>query len=403
MPILRKEIAPIGRFLASTPEGGRVWQDFTKEFVTRLAVTTNSMLNGGLKVPAPFGHKKTALPEVSKDAKTPPPFENAGYWVQFAIEPNDQNKEALFGYVDVPGSDTDPNSPYYKAKNTAKEVSLSYRDSFQDGLGRTWEKGIMHVALVTHPIVPGQEEFKDVPDDSFVVNMSMMDSDEVSHTQLIAQLREAFSSSLELNLPSTSNVGQFLRDLLVAVLQVKKPKDNSLLDVAPIYMSQLGEEMNLTLQQATAIVDSKVVNPSSGKQYTLADFGFQVTPGNVNIQELQMSLAEKDKTIATQKSLLKALSDTVKKNVTDSISKRLEALKTKKLITEDQIKSQYEPKLAFEMSLNADGSIAQHPLEVVLSALEAVQADTTVAHNHRASNPSDTSVNIDQLLKDLQS
>lgn len=400
MPLLRKEIAPIGRFLASTPDGGRVWQDFTKEFVTNLATTTNAMLNGGLRVPAPFGHKKTALPEVSKDAKTPPPFENAGYWVQFAIEPNEQNKEALFGYVDVPGSDTDPNSPYYKAKNTAKEVSLSYRDSFQDGLGRTWEKGIMHVALVTHPIVPGQEEFKDVPDDSFVVNMSMMSSDPIEEAQLLSQLREALSSNLELSLPNTSNVTLFLRDLLVAVLQLKKPKDD--LEIAPIYMSQLGEEMNLTLAQATAIVDSKVVNPASGKQYTLADFGFQVTPGNVNIQELQMSIAEKDKTIATQTSLLKALSDTVKKNVTENISKRLEALKNKKLITEDQIKSQYEPKLAFEMSLTSDGAIAPHPLETVLTALEAVQADTSVAYNPRQSDPSDTTVNVDQLLKELQ-
>jgi hypothetical protein len=402
MPILRKEIVPVGRFLASTPEGGRVWQDFTKEFVTQLVTTTNSMLNGGLKVPAPFGHKKTALPEVLKDAKTPPPFDNAGYWIQFAIEPNEQNKESLYGYVDVPGSDEDPNSPYYKAKNTAKEVSLSYKDSFQDGLGRVWNKGIMHVALVNHPIAPGQEEFKDVPDSSFVVNMSMMDKDDVSETQLLSQLREALSSSLELTLPSTANVSQFLRDLLVAVLQLKKPKDSSLLDIAPIYMSQLGEEMNLTLQQATAIVDSKVTNPASGKPYTLSDFGFQVTPGNVNIQELQMSIAEKDKTIATQSSLLKALSDTVKKNITDNISKRLEALKTKKLISEDQIKSQYEPKLAFEMSLSADGTIAPHPLETVLTALESVQADTTPAYNPRQSDPSDTTVNVDQLLKDLQ-
>jgi hypothetical protein len=406
MPILRKELVPIGKFLASTPEGGRTWQDFTKEFTTKLVNTTNSMINAGLRIPAPFGHKKLALPEVTKNS-TPPPYDNAGYWLSLAIEKNDKNLDALFGYVDVPGSDTEPDTPYYKAKNSAKEVSLSYRDSFQDGLGRIWQNCIMHIALVNHPIVPGQEEFKDVPDNCFVVNMSMAepdDDDSANSSQLINQLRTALTTSLELNLPSTTNLKQFLRDLLVAVLQLPNKQKEPSLDIAPIYMSH-GEEMNLTLQQAEALAKSGTTNPATGKPFTVMDFGFQITAGSVDVKALELSIAEKDKTIATQQTLLKALTDNLKKGVTETVTKRLAALKDKKVISEDQFKAQFEPKIAFEMSLGADGSVAPHPLELTISALEMATGSTggsTQVVNPRDGGNPDAPVDLNTLFKNLQ-
>lgn len=402
MPYLRKEVVPIGRFLASTPEGGRVWQDFTKEFTTELVNTTNSMIGAGLKIPAPFGHKKLALPEISK--VTPQSYDNAGYWVSLAIEPNDKGSESLFAYADIPGSDDKPDTPYYKAKNSAKEVSLSYRDSFQDGLGRTWKNGIMHIALVNHPIVPGQEEFKDVPDGSFVVNMSMMATDTQSDSQLITELRTALTTSLELNLPTTNDIKQFLRDLLVAVLQLPNKSKEPSLDIAPIYMSH-GEEMNLTYQQAEALAKTNTTNPATGKPFTVMDFGFQITASSVDVKALEMAVAEKDKTIATQQSLLKALSDNLKKGITESVTKRLAALKTKKVISEDQFKAQFEPKIAFEMSLGSDGAIAPHPLELTISALEMATAPSggsTEVDNPRSGGAPDSAVNMEDLFKSLQ-
>lgn len=400
MPVLRKEVVPIGKFLASTPEGSRIWQDFNMEFTSEMVNTTNSMIKAGLRIPAPFGHKKLALPEIT--TSTPPPFDNAGYWQSLAIEKNDKGLDALFAYIDLPGSDNETSTPYYKAKNSAKEVSLSYRDSFKDGLGRTWKNGIMHIALVNHPIAPGQEEFKDVPDNSFVVNMSMMDNTQ-NDTILINELRTALTTSLELTLPATTDLKQFLRDLLVVVLNLPVRNNKDSLQIAPIYMSH-GEEMNLTLQQAEVLAKSGAVNPVTSKPFTVMDFGFQITAGSVDVKALEMSLAEKDKKISTQETLLKALANTVKQGVTQSITNRLNTLKSKKVITEDQFKAHYEPKLAFEMSLNTDGTVAPHPLEGTLTALEmatgATGGSTSVDNPRDGGNPNDP-VDMNLLFKTL--
>lgn len=402
MPILRKEVVPIGKFLASTPDGGRVWQDFDMGFTTEMVNTTNSMIGAGLRIPAPFGHKKLALPEIT--TSTPPAYDNAGYWQSLAIEKNNKGLDALFAYIDLPGSDNETNSMYYKAKNSAKEVSLSYRDTFQDGLGRIWKNGIMHIALVNHPIVPGQEEFKDVPDKSFVVNMSMMDNDDKADTQLMNELRAALTTALELNLPSTANVKQFLRDLLVAVLQLPSKQKEPSLDIAPIYMSH-GEEMNLTLQQAETLAKTGAVNPATGKPFTIMDFGFQISAGSVDVKALELAIVEKDKTISAQQSLLKALTDNLKKGVTETVTKRLNVLKERKVISEDAYKAQFEPKIAFEMSLGSDGTVAPHPLELTISALElatGTPGGSTAVDNPRSGGATDGPVDMNTLFKNLQ-
>ena len=156
---------------------GRVARSFDVESITRHAATANNMLQRGLRIPCPFAHHKEAVPV--KSTVEPSPYNNAGYWELFSIRKNDKGKPALFGIIDLPGSDNEPDSPYYKAKNTAKEVSISIKPEYLDGTGTKWEDVIMHVALVNHPVVPDQEPFKDIPDGSLVVNMSLMETEDV--------------------------------------------------------------------------------------------------------------------------------------------------------------------------------------------------------------------------------
>lgn len=379
MPLLKKEILPEDRY-AATSRNGRVVRMFDSAYQDRLVDTANRMLANGLRIPAPFAHAKSAVPQTDIEINqgTPAsPYNNAGYWSFFVKEPNEQNKPTLYGYIDLPGSDTDTNSPYYKAKNTAKEVSMSIQDSYVDGLGRVWKDAIMHVALVNHPVVPNQKEFEDVPDDAFILNMSLIEegqSDPYKETEslsLISQLKTALADK-GIILPGDCSPKTILRDILVAVSQ-RSFTDATSLDVAPVYMSSLGEtDMPLTLDQAKALVATNTVNPATSKPFTMEDLGFKPAPpasGSLDMSALQSQLAEKDQKINALTSVVQMLKNTATSRIKADIQNRLSALKARGV--PESVISNLQPQVEFQMSVLPDGNCAPHPLEITLSTLEA--------------------------------
>jgi len=405
MPLLRKHVLSPGKFRVSTTTGP-VWKEFSLDDLKTYANNTNTMLSSGLKVPAPFGHSKKALP--NKDEPKDSPFNNAGYWELFQVEPTEKGELGLFGYASIPGTDTEPESPYYKAKNTAKEVSVSIKDSFEDGHGQKWNDIFAHVALVNNPVFHGQEEFQDFPENSLTVNMSMAYSDSEPVENELPALRKALLDAFNISLPECKDVKQFVRDLLVAALQ-KKPAQGSAqtFEISPVYMSLEGNDMKLSIDQAKVLVASKVINPATKLAFTLADFGYSETTGDAQLSLLQEELQKKDAIITKQQTLLNILKSASAETIKKNIAQRIQQLVSKGVVTKTHADAQLIPKLDFQMSLDESGTVANHPLEFTLSTLESMIPVKTSQNTQGvpAVNPllddQGASMSIDDIFKEI--
>ena len=380
MPLLTKEILPVRNYKVRKGSQ-REPKDFDVKYLNKIASTTNKMIANGLKIPAPFDHNKDAIPrtdiEINTD-KAASSFNNAGYWNSFWVAPNEKGKPALFGQVDAPGSENDKDSPYYKLKNTCKEVSISLADEYEDGLGRTWTDGLLHVAVVNHAIVPDQSPFKD---NVSIVNMSMADPDDDTEdtepgSKSEGALSELVTALRKLNviLPSDTSPKTFMRDLLVAVSNVPN-RPNQEIEPIPVYMS-IGDpnDMALTQAQAEALVASKAINPTTSQPFTMEDLGFKKAPvvPPTDMSGLTTKVAE----LETENKSLRQLASLLKKQfetkIVDNLKDRLAKLQAAGL-SKEFIDANLMPQLnTYNMSaLAPDGSIPQHPLEITLSALEA--------------------------------
>jgi hypothetical protein len=377
--LLRKEIIPEGIYLVNS-DTGRIKKEFSKEYLQQISDTGNAMIEAGLKIPAPFGHSKKAIPELEIELNqktTPSPYNNAGYWSFFDIVTNPlSGKPTLVGYSDLPGSKEDKESSYYKALNSAKEVSISIKDEFTDGLSRTWKNVPMHVALVNHAVVPGQKDFEEVPDGSSILNLSMVDNEDTVDISMLASIKQVMQEAFGVILPGSSDVNTFLRDLYVAASQCKASRpDGQDLEITPIYMSIGEHDMALTLEQAKTLVAANTTNPGTGKPFTLEDFGFQQKP-QLDLSTLQAEITKKDAMLTKATGIVAALVNHIKQNTKSAITSRINALISKGTITKEFADSTFAPALDFEMATTSTGEFAQHPLEVTLSTLEQVALAT---------------------------
>lgn len=389
MPALRKEILPAGKYLVSSGSS-RALKEFSAKYLNSIAKTANSMIRSGLKIPAPFGHRKDATPESVPDD----PSTNAGYWTRFWVS-DESGTPALWAEAEIPGSEDDPNSPYYKVKHTAKETSLCIREDFQDGKQRRWKNAILHVALVNNPVVPDQKDFQDT-----LINMSMVSlsshkpneseepedpnnetskakdsskeskpsskygiqrskkhkvSDATNLPNLVKKLRDV----VKLYLPDDTTHETLIKDLMIAVGQyeLSPPSGTSGVEPIPVYMSThtKDEDIFMTPEQIQAIVDAKVTNPLTNKPFLPEDF--------------------KTRDSSSESSLIKAFANKIVEQTRRSITDRINNLVSSGRVTQDYANQHLIPKVEFQMSLTGtkdNPSIADHPLETVLIALEGL-------------------------------
>jgi len=375
MPILKKEIISVGTYYPNVG-GQRVKKEFDKQYLLRLAKNANNMMNTGLRIPAPFDHHKDAEPlEVNGAPKSA--FNNAGYSVKYKVANNDKGVPTLVGFFDVPGNKTDTNSAYYKALNTAKEVSLSIRDEYRDGTGTVWKDAIMHCALVNHAVVPGQKEFQEMS----IINMSMLEGSEEPDISLLGQIRSVLAEACNIVIPASNSVNTFLRDLLVAASQIKanRPTDGQELQPVPIYMSINGDnDMALTKDQATTLVATKAVNPTTKAPFTMEDLGFkEVAP--LNMSTLEQENATLKSQLAKAIGMMSAFSTKLANDTKIGIQSRINALIAKGLLTKEYADAHLAPKLEYQMSTLSDGTLAPHQLETTLSTLEALPANNVTS------------------------
>ena len=380
--LVTKKIIPQNTYRVQTNHG-RMSRKFDEDYLDKIAAVSNKMIAAGLRIPAPFDHHKEAKPRTKEQQeeflkisvnKPGSAYHNAGYWKKFWVAPDEQGKSTLYGQLDAAGDISDANSPAYKVTKTNDEVSVSITDSFEDGLGRTWTDGLLHVAIVHHAVVPDQTPFED---GTTVVNMSMAedDTDDNSSGSLVEEIKAALRR-VKINLPGSTTAATFMRDLLVATLQLPESSADDLTPV-PIYMSIGDNDMKLTQAQAEALVATKAVNPATSKPFAMEDLGFTTTPvGTPNTTEmstLKAQLAEKDDKITGMAGILQAFKAKFVADTQASIQQRISSLVRTGVITKEYADANLVPKVEFQMSL-AGGTIADHPLTMVLSTLEALPA-----------------------------
>lgn len=102
-----------------------------------------------LRIPAPWKHDGSSPLDPDDRAAD----NNAGFWEELWQEPDG----SVYGTVDIP-RDEDAS----RVGTTVREVSPYILPEYTDGLNRTYKEGPLHIALVTHPVMPGQTNFEKV-------------------------------------------------------------------------------------------------------------------------------------------------------------------------------------------------------------------------------------------------
>lgn len=305
MPKFEKTILTEGKF--------RQWNEATKKYeivhvtpdrLRKLSDNFQKQQSKGMKIPGPWKHdfNVTALTTgdsgLLEDATV-----NAGFWDSLVAKTLENGKMALVGTIDAPGDPNDPNTPAGKIGTLVKDTSIYTRKDLPITSGvdkeELLEEGIMHIALVTHPIELNQENFKlQNSNDIHLVMSNMVEESEqsepeeesVSDNSSLSQLVTDLKDVCKLYLPTNTTIDNLIENLSIAVNQYKLLNSDSTnqnpdtFEVEPLLMSHLDPA------QVDALITGKVVNPKTGKPYAKEDFSSKPSEAQPDIKtQLVMS------------------------------------------------------------------------------------------------------------------
>ena len=363
MPKFDKMIVSEGRYRIRNPKSGRFENvELTLDDLEQMADTAGKLQSKGYKIPAPWKHDFnihafTKL-ESGDNGLLEDSTKNGGFWDNLRLDVNKETgKTELWGTVEAPGSEDDPNTPAGKIGKTVKETSIYLRRNFDltDDSGESLKNVPMHIALVTHPIEPGQPNFQPASDGELAIAMSdMMPVTEFGDlTTLLAE----FDIFLPANTTHETLVDN-LRISLSQLLLVKKreekedgPSSNRAFNAEPLMMS------NLTPEAIDSIVKSGAKNPATNKPFTAADFETKTDP---KVEELQMSLV----------AVRNTMQDDRRKGYRARVNTLVETGRCDKQFAETNLIPQVE---SYNLELK-DGKVVTSSLDTVLMSLEALPA-----------------------------
>jgi hypothetical protein len=121
--------------------------DVTPQDIQHWAKTLKEMKKSGLQIPCPWGHQDL---DPNKKEYFTSKF-NSGYIEDFICD----DKDNLIAILDIPREEDAS-----RIGKTVREVSPQIEQEWRDGSGKVWKNVITHLALVTHPVVSGQENFE---------------------------------------------------------------------------------------------------------------------------------------------------------------------------------------------------------------------------------------------------
>jgi hypothetical protein len=123
-------------------------------------------LANGNRLPAPFAHfdpdsKKPII--FGKDGTLLRSDLNGGFWDKAEAAADPDLGITLFAELEADGDENNINTAAGKIGKTVRETSIFVVPEFEDGHGNKYTDFPAHIALVTHPIQPGQPNFESIP------------------------------------------------------------------------------------------------------------------------------------------------------------------------------------------------------------------------------------------------
>jgi hypothetical protein len=425
MAKFRKSIVTAGVYEIPSSDGKNRIELLTADRLKHWAETAKRMEQSGFRIPAPWNHDGAALPiQTGQDGTLRTSFENGGFWSDLQVKSNADGVATLYGTLDVPGDPQDHSSPAAKIGTTVRDTSIYVRPQFSDSKGQKWEDALMHIALVTHPVEQGQDNFepsfsqkneagvaismshrlvlsrpenqppqKDVfmairdfqpsgasatipgaPDQ--IEGSGPNEQQEInSFKELLLRLREI----AKIALPEDTTVQNLVERLRVVLLQKEaseeadeeeegsttQPPEGAKEQPAPVVMS-------FNAQQIDAIIAAKVVNPSTGKPFSKDELAKVGEPKPVETNpDVVMSHPKVVELTNACNFFAKRLNDMT----LGEIRSRVQGLVAKGKISKDYVEKKLAPLMeGFQMSYSPDGTRQPHQIEVVLDALEAANS-----------------------------
>ena len=367
MPTFTKQILRPGRYLARTPDGARKEVEFSPDRLTAIADTFAQMQTAGLRVPAPWRHDLGAIP-VNGAAGDSLSYRNAGFWKRTWL---DDKSGILYGELEAPD-----NEDTAKIGTTVTEVSPFILPEWLDGVGNTWRDAMMHVALVTHPIQPGQDNYVKSPDGdaatasqrpaegAFAVALSHLLEGIVMADDAPAQTAPAQSTSTDTQAPPT------VADAIAALQEVG------------LVLSKDTTEENLVERIVTAAraiagkkaADAADADPGQSGQQTAKQQPIPIAMGEddqMNAEELQQQL-EVAKTRTDQ--ALAFAAEQAREGYAVRVRQLIETGRTTPKFVKERLRPMIQ---GLQFALDDEGKPAPNELDTVLEALEAQPARDT--------------------------
>jgi len=371
MARFEKEILPPGYYRVSDGKGGFRWEHLTRERLAKWAAQHTAMKAAGFNLPAPWSHSRESVPvQMGTDGTLPRSDINAGFWESLSIDPK---TGALKGILEVPGDKNDPNTPAGKVSTSVKEVSVYGVPSFTMGdTGQTFTDTLAHIALVTHPIQPGQKNFVAIPSGapSGTLALAMSSMGDPNDTD---------PASDGIGLPAKAQVTSTVQSLLplLASRGIVLPVDTN--------DSNLVERLSVALMQPA----SQATPPAAATQPPAPNSSIRTpppgaqakTPVTVAMSTGNTTVSDPNATLDTvmshpQVQAMKSNMDQMSAHI-NSLEKQKRADRIATLVSHGRITKAYsdaylKPQLdAFQMSF---GATTSHQLDTLLVALEQLPA-----------------------------
>lgn len=354
-----KKILPPGKYTVSRLDGTRGEEHIPLERLHKWAKSADKMLAAGVRIPAPWGHK-TEVGGVTDPSKLNPK-ENAGWWEKLWVG----NDGALYGTLDVPLDDDAK-----RVGTVVTEVSPLVRD-FKDGLGRDWKDAPFHIALVTHPIAPDQENFVPTEQPTLALAMSQLlvaDRPTVDQVKSVVMAvpeededEPPMSRSVENSEPAAPKKTNASMSTIQDALEVLKEIGLTLPDdTTPENLIERIVVAGAAVSAATGA--GEVTEPGMSNNNPSATPKEQPTPivmGDVTLTTPTPGTADpKIMAFAT-------------KNARSDYGRRINSLIEKGVISLDYAKTELVPLVqGFQLSLDTEGNQQAGPLDKILVALE---------------------------------
>lgn len=380
----RKKIIQPGTYYVPKKGGGTTELKVDRKRSEGWAVTLKRMLDNGLQIPAPWQHDSSEPTPFSQNGKKAIPSKNnAGYWRKFWTEKDG----SLYGELEV-----DNPEDAKKVGTNVTEVSPYIKPTWTDGANNSYEDVFTHVALVTHPVIPGQDNFSQVDSESsqpaIALSLSMLDPEFALSVQVEPDAAELFESILQglrgigVVLPEDTTDENFLDRLRSALLQkqtdVQEAKKAGSLTVpppgsqeqpAPLVMSAPDIQTSLiSAKDSKETILSKIASALGLKKSSepSGEKTISITPtGTISMSQAIISETAGDQNHPAMIAL--------RKQAVNGYKDRIRTLYGQGKITADYANKELNPILD-DLALSFDGEGNQEPtvIDQILSPLESL-------------------------------